>query len=277
MLEQLQNLDCDGQFENSEVFGPEIPGLDDYRSRFCVCDKPNDDKQYYYCVTCSNWYHDACVDICKLRLNNEEDFTCSFCKNAFPCANTNCNKSAFQSFGEFQSKYCSFECTKQYIKEFIIKPLDLELESMPKRYKLSSVDSQMVSELSKEANQAESSYSKLKQLFEYYNTQLQNWPFAGGESDLLCGFSIEYIEAITTKKAIEVQTSGNICTVQGCVRHDSWRKNLLNQYVMAQAVIKIQMEHFIAIKLNCTDKINSLNQNLTSSLKNWKIKNKNLY
>ena len=261
--------------EEELIFGPEIPALDVFRTKFCVCDKPNDDKQYYYCVSCENWYHDSCVDINKLHVNKDDDYICPFCANAFPCANTNCNNSAVQVFGELQSKYCSFNCSVAFANSIVIDPMLDEIKDIPKRYKKESKHSATINNLKNDIQSAEESTLRLVEYYDYYENQLKNWPWVNEDEitdQPVCEFSMEYLSQLSKRMPLTLQPVKSTCHIMNCARHDSWKKNLHEQYKMSAERYLMQMDHFMNLKETYLDEIKSYNKSLHHSMRFYSVK-----
>ena len=257
--------------EQTEFIGPLIPDLDEHRIRFCVCDKPNDKKQYYYCESCSNWYHDACVEVGKLLINEDDDYICPFCANAFPCANTNCDERAVQVFGDLKSKYCSFNCSTSFIKEVVVDPLLKEIKDMPHRYTLKSSDNSRIQSLQNEISDAEQRYNELRLVYCFYHGQINNWPF-NMEDEQVCEFSMQYIFSFANKLELKKQPAEKTCSSIHCARHEFWKPNLHSQYIMASKRYLLQMEYFVGIKKNCLLQAESLKKELSDALRYYTVR-----
>ena len=244
--------------------------LHNYRKRFCVCDKPNDDMQYTLCHNCSNWYHDSCVNLNESDIQQDGDYQCPFCKNAYPCANTKCNKKAVQIFGEFKSKYCSFECTIAFMSDIVVDPLLYEIDVIKSKY-YSPV------------NASNSTiYNKIKSIdiqidfmtlqLDYYKNQIENWPWDMSQSSsTTCEFSIKYLDQFAEKLPLVIQSPESCCSNKDCRRHAAWMYSLYSQYRIHFQRYLIYLEHFSLKKAQTLQEAIQLKGSIANSIVYHKV------
>lgn len=192
---------------------------------------------YVFCVKCENWYHDACIAGNLKALDEDQDFVCPFCTNAFPCGNSACPNKAYQVIGEYQSPFCSQACLDAHNKVHVHDALEMHFDKLPHLFKKESSDSPYLQALAASFQQWQSKYNDIKVIYEYYRNEIDAWPFKATKE---CGFDLAIFDALNQMMPLKDMLG---CQETTCVRHHGWKGKLHAMLLLKEAEMMAQMDH----------------------------------